>query len=78
MFGERLAAAFPPNPVVSQDETIAYLGLNYLDLVERHGEAETERLYEQHGRAVFAPFAAMEMALQDRGVDMAIASNAPH
>jgi hypothetical protein len=76
-FGERLAAAFPPNPVVSQDETIAYLGLNYLDLVERHGEAETERLYEQHGRAVFAPFAAMEMALQDRGVDMAIASNAP-
>jgi hypothetical protein len=75
--GLRLAADFPPNSIISPDETVAYLGLNYADLVGKWGMEEASRLYAVSGRSVFQPEDTMLRVLQERQIDMVIASNAP-
>lgn len=53
-FGDML---LPGNshPDVDQDESVAYLGINYLEWVERYGEEGARERYQAGGRRAFAP-----------------------
>lgn len=56
--GRRL---WPENrhPDVDEEESCAYLGINYLEWVETHGEAEAARLYAEKGRRGYLPVRTM-------------------
>lgn len=53
-YGRELLAG-NSHPDVDEAESIAYLGINYLEWVDRHGEAEAKRLYGAGGRRTFTP-----------------------
>lgn len=65
------------NPDVSRDETLAYLGVNYLDLVEQHGEAAARELYLRKGRYGFLPLSFMRKIMEDIRPDILITTSAP-
>ena len=43
------------HPDVDDEESVAYLGINYLEWVDRYGEDEAARRYAQGGRRSFTP-----------------------
>ncbi len=53
-FGRELIAG-NNHPDVDESESIAYLGINFLDWVERFGLQEAHRLYAEGGRRAFLP-----------------------
>jgi len=55
-YGEKLAEK---NGSVNYDESIAYLGISYVELVKKHGEEEAQKLYKNKGRAAFLPINAL-------------------
>lgn len=52
--GESLLAG-NQHPEVDRLESCCYLGVNYLEWVESHGEDEAARRYQERGRQAFAP-----------------------
>ena len=65
------------SPDVPEEETIAYLGINYLDLVAEHGEAGAAELYRREGRYAFMPHRFMKAVLADLAPDVVVATNSP-
>lgn len=65
------------SPDVSVDETIAYLGINYLDLIAQHGEAGAADLYRKHGRYGFRPLHFMRKVIDSLQPDVVVATNSP-
>lgn len=55
-YGKSLAVK---NSAVNYDESIAYLGVSYFELVKEHGEEEAQKLYKNKGRAAFLPVNAL-------------------
>jgi len=55
-YGKKLAEK---NGAVNYDESIAYLGISYFELVKEYGEEEAQKLYENKGRAAFLPTNAL-------------------
>ena len=53
--GEELAAALAVR-AAEHDESVAYLGLSYVDLEQRVGPAQAAALYGRYGRQSFLPF----------------------
>lgn len=76
MWGERLSEG-NTSPDVPLDETIAYLGINYLDLIASHGEAGAAELYAQHGRYGFLPIHFMRRVLSELSPSVVVATNSP-
>jgi hypothetical protein len=72
-----LAKNVPNNGTVSLEETIAYLGLNFLELVIKNGESEAFNLYEKFGRQAFLPVEVMKSTLNHYLPDLLIATNSP-
>ena len=62
---------------VSLDESIAYLGLSYRELVEVHGESRASKLYKKYGRQAFLPINLMKRWLQKIKPDLVIATSSP-
>lgn len=62
---------------ITVDESIAYMGLCYKDLVLRHGEQEAARLYGEHGRNAFLPLTVLERVFDDIQPNFVIATNSP-
>ena len=50
-----LASNKSANNTIPDEESIAYLGLSYLDLVTEHGEIRAETLIKSKGRQSFYP-----------------------
>jgi hypothetical protein len=75
-WGERLAEG-NTSPDVPADETIAYLGINYLDLLAQHGEAGAAEIYRQHGRYGFRPLHFMRRVIEALRPDIVVATNSP-
>lgn len=75
-WGERLSAG-NTSPDVPLDETIAYLGINYLDLIAQHGEAGAADLYREQGRYGFRPLHFMRRVLDALQPDAVVATNSP-
>lgn len=75
--GRALAAALGPGQLVDPEESAAYLGLSWQELVARHGGAEAQRLYDNVGRGAFHPIATMERLLDQVRPDLVVATNSP-
>lgn len=75
-WGERLAEG-NTSPDVPRDETIAYLGINYLDLIAQHGESGAADLYREQGRYGFRPLHFMRTVMDALQPDAVVATNSP-
>jgi UDP-N-acetylglucosamine:LPS N-acetylglucosamine transferase len=62
---------------VDAEESIAYLGLSFAELVDRVGEQEAWRLYRAQGRQAFLPKAALMRAIGRVRPDVVVATNSP-
>ncbi len=65
------------SPDVSEEESIAYLGINYLDLVGQHGEEGAAALYAAQGRYGFMPVNFMRRIFDALQPDVVISTNSP-
>ena len=75
-WGERLSEG-NTSPDVPRDETIAYLGINYLDLIAQHGETGAADLYREQGRYGFRPLHFMRAVMDAVQPDAVVATNSP-
>jgi hypothetical protein len=62
---------------ISFEESAAYLGLSYADLVREHGSERAAALYAAHGRQAFLPVATLERILSRVKPDLLVATSAP-
>jgi hypothetical protein len=75
-YGRKLAASVPAGQV-SLEESIAYLGLSYADLVDELGEAGAREAYEKKGRLAFIPLTALGRVFDRVQPDLVVATNSP-
>ena len=75
-WGERLSEG-NTSPDVPLEETVAYLGINYLDLIEQHGADGAADIYRQHGRYGFLPLYFMRRVIEALQPDVVVATNSP-
>jgi hypothetical protein len=75
-WGRRLLPA-NSSPDVSEEESLAYLGINYLDLIAQFGEDEAARRYSEHGRYAFKPLHFMRLLFDEIRPDVVVATNSP-
>jgi hypothetical protein len=73
--GRELARSLPF--VVDADETAAYLGLCYRDLVDEVGATEAARRFARNGRQAFLPRATLRRVLATLRPDAVVATNSP-
>lgn len=76
-FGKVLGEGIPPHPDVCPEETEAYLGLSYADLVHQHGETQAEEIFATQGRRAFRPVTAIERCLARFNPVAVLATNSP-
>ena len=74
--GHRLMSALGA-PVADADETAAYLGLSFADLVADLGLAQAESRYLDKGRQAFLPVATLTRILKKIKPDLLVATNSP-
>lgn len=74
--GEELAAALAV-PSAEHAESVAYLGLSYVDLERRVGPAEAAAQYARYGRQAFLPLGILERVIRRYQPDLLVASNSP-
>ncbi|SFZ78885.1 glycosyltransferase family 4 protein [Chitinimonas taiwanensis] len=75
--GGRLARALPQGGVVPAEETVAYLGLNYRELIQEHGEEAAASLYSSLGRQAFLPVALFTRWFKALHPALVVATNSP-
>ncbi|MEH6689101.1 MAG: hypothetical protein V7693_17780 [Halopseudomonas sabulinigri] len=77
-YGRKLAADIPDNSVISHEETVAYLGASFFDLVNQLGaESVAQERYRQKGRAAFLPVTSLQKVIAELRVDAVITTNSP-
>lgn len=59
------------------EESIAYMGLSYGDLMTRLGKEEGERLWREKGRHAFCPVSILERAFDRVNPDFLVTTNSP-
>ena len=62
---------------ISFEESAAYLGLSYADLVREHGAERATALHATHGRQAFLPVGTLERILSRVRPDLLVATSAP-
>jgi hypothetical protein len=75
--GTELARRQVANPAVPIEETIAYLGANYLELIDRYGEATAREQYAAFGRQAFLPINLLRKVLQRIRPKIVVATSSP-
>jgi len=76
-YGNELARGLPTGGPVSPEETVAYLGLNYRELVRMHGEVGAAERYAAQGRQAFLPVGLFESWLRELNPALVVATNSP-
>lgn len=77
-WGRDLAASHhSPTLGIDQASSVAYLGLNYRDLVLQHGEPGAAELFARRGRQAFFPLHTMRGILDACQPDAVITTNSP-
>ncbi|MCW5295749.1 hypothetical protein D5044_23395 [Verminephrobacter eiseniae] len=66
-----------PTVGIEYEDSVAYLGLCYQDLVERHGAAGAAELMAARGRHAFFPVSVMERIFDRLQTDFVVTSNSP-
>ncbi|MDB5897399.1 MAG: hypothetical protein JWP41_1001 [Ramlibacter sp.] len=65
------------HPDVAREESLAYLGLNFLEWVDALGETGARERWAQVGRQGFRPVQLMRRVLQSLRPDVVVATNSP-
>lgn len=74
--GESLADCLETR-LISREESVAYLGLSYADLINRLGIAQAKSDYQALGRAAFLPIGPIKRLFDRIQPDLIITSNSP-
>lgn len=75
--GYRLSKGLQSSNSVRIEETIAYLGLSFQDLITRLGAEKAESEYQLYGRQVFLPVSVLESATERFQPDLVLSTNSP-
>ncbi len=75
--GKKLFEELPKNKIVSEAESIAYLGTNYYELEKVHGKEKARELYLKKGRQAFLPVKTFENVLTWLNADFVITTSSP-
>ena len=76
LWGDRLSEG-NTSPDVPLDETVAYMGINYLDLIAQFGQAGAAERYRSQGRYGFQPLHFMRKVIEALEPDVVVATNSP-
>lgn len=76
-YGRRLTAGMPAGGEVPLAESIAYMGLNYRELVACHGSEAAAQLYASKGRQAFLPIGLFERWFAQLRPSLVVATNSP-
>lgn len=74
--GEDLAAELAVR-AADHAESVAYLGLSYMDLEQRIGRSKAAALYGEYGRQAFLPLSVLERAIRLFQPSLVVATNSP-
>lgn len=75
-YGEQLVGD-QQHPDVARAESLAYLGLNFLEWVDTLGEAAAWERWRSSGRQAFRPVRLFERILRQLAPDVVVATNSP-
>ena len=75
--GEDLCREMSLNNAISLEETVSYMGINYLELISSHGKKKAEEIYSKEGRQSFLPLQFASKVLDKISPDIVIATNSP-
>lgn len=76
-WGKHLAKDLSAGGVVTYEETVAYLGASFRDLVRQFGEEEAWQRYGRAGRQAFFPVPTLRRAIQHLAPRLVVATNSP-
>jgi hypothetical protein len=76
-YGEELVNMQPNSAMIEHEESVAYLGFGFLDLVNKYGEEAAYKLYKEQGRFCFFPTDIMNQILTILKPDIVVATNSP-
>lgn len=77
-YGEELAKDWHnPNSPVSYEESVAYLGTNFLEVVKTHGEELAYELLKKIGRHCFYPINFLKKIIKLEKPDLVLTTNSP-
>lgn len=76
-WGAFLAKNLDQSSSIPIEETIAYLGLSYQDLIDQLGRNKAEQLYAEKGRHAFLPVSILRRAISRFKPDIVLATNSP-
>ena len=76
-YGRELLEGSERHPAVSEQESIAYLGINFLELVDQWGEAAAFERWEERGRQSFLPVRFFKRVLTRIQPDVVVTTNSP-
>ena len=77
VYGQKLLKEMGDGILVPKEESIAYLGLSYKDLVERHGVEGAAQAYKAKGRHAFLPLSIADRIFEKWTPDLLVATNSP-
>ena len=77
VYGQKLLKEMGDGTLVPKEESIAYLGLSYKDLVERHGVEGAAQAYKAKGRHAFLPLSIADRIFEKWTPDLLVATNSP-
>jgi len=75
--GQAIVGESCASDVVPYAESVAYHGINYLDLKEQYGDKEAHMRYDKLGRQVFYPINFMKRLLKTLNIDLLVSTNSP-
>ncbi|MEZ8825281.1 hypothetical protein AB6E04_13020 [Vibrio amylolyticus] len=75
--GSNLVSKEGSSNLVSKEESIAYMGINMLDLIERLGVEKGQEEFSKRGRQAFLPTNFFVKLLTHLSIDFVIATNSP-
>lgn len=75
--GEKLIEGQYQHPDIPVEESLAYMGLSYMDLVHEYGEEQAQSLFAQQGRRAFLPKRTFLKLFNEFKPDLVVATNSP-
>jgi hypothetical protein len=76
-YGRELSTGQPQHPQVAPEESAAYLGLNFMEWVDAHGEAAARERWNESGRKGFFPVQLFTGLLRRLDPDVVVTTNSP-
>ena len=76
-YGKFLSNEIENKGIIDFDETIAYLGINFLDLSKQYGKNKARKLWKDKGRQAFNPIHTMTDVLRQIKPKWLITTNSP-